>query len=297
MLIGPASKINILSSNVPVNELGMTIYVPDTSYSLKQELQMGNDIFESLKDDNLDTPVAEQTTLSWKYKRKANRHRMFDPHISTQTQYTNKLEYILAVSDIDIIAFFGIESKSIRVQVLNSSDVVIYDKTQETFDRDTTDWVEWTTASPEFITSIFFKDLPFLYESKLKITIDNEGSIAKCGHCVFGESKNLGIALAEPKPISSIRNVISKEKQEDGTVKTENSMTYKRVVINVLVDTSRAPEVQQILEKYTVTPVLYVASEKEGGSDVLLIFGIYKDFDMPIGRNKSLYQLEIEGVT
>ncbi len=296
MLIGPAAAINILSSNVNVTDEGIIQWTANGDVELSLEVQKGDDIFESLTVNNNAEPVAETTTLEYKYLRKSNRLKMFDPYINTKTVRADNLTYELAVSDIDMVAFFGLEAKSVRVEMFNATGTSFYDKTIVTYDRDTTDWASWSTASAEFSTNAFFKDLPFIFDAKLKITIENTGSLVKCGHCAFAESKNLGITLADPKPISSIRNIINKEKLPDGTIKTENSMTYKRVVANVLLDTNRASEVQNILEKYTVTPCIYVADEREGGVDTLLTFGLYKDFDMPIGINKTQYQLEIEGV-
>lgn len=296
MYIVVPEPVIIKSSNIPVVEDSIPVFVTGQTYNLGIEVQKGEDIFESLKDDNSDIPVAQTTSLSWQYKRKTNYKRMFDDSMTSFTSNDGEIYYELRTNDIDIVSFFGLVATSVKVELYGYENTQLYSKEIELYTRVVADWQSWTIARPEFKKTAFFRDIPFAWDGILKITIFNLNGIAQCSHCVFGMSKDLGITLADPKPISSIRNLISKEKQADGSILTANSMTYKRVVANVLLDTSRASEVQNILEEYTVTPSLFVADEREGGIDCLLVFGIYKDFDMPIGLENTEYQLEIEGV-
>ena len=297
MYVVVPESVVVKSSNVPVIEVGITVWATGQIYALGVEVQKGEDIFESLKANNTDTPAPETTTLSWAFKRKTNYKRMFDNSMTSYTSNSNTIYYELTTNDIDIVAFFGLEATSVEVELIGYNNTIIYPKkTVELYTRPVSDWANWTTSRAEFRKTAFFRDIPFVYNATLKITITNLNGTAKCAHCVFGMSRDLGVTLADPKPISSIRNIIDKSRQADGSIKTENSMTYKRVVANVLLDTSRVSEVQNFLELYTVTPALFVADEREGGIDCLLIFGIYKDFDMPIGLDNTEYQLEIEGV-
>lgn len=296
MYIVVPEPVEVISSNVPTIEAGIAVFTTGQNYDLGVEVQKGEDIFESLKANNTDAPIAQTTSLSWEYKRKTNYKRMFDSSMTSYTSNDIEISYDLRTNDIDIVSFFGLEATSVKVELYGYGNTQLYSKEIELYTRAVTDWQNWTIARPEFRKTAFFRDIPFTWNGTLKITISNLNGLAKCSHCTFGMSKDLGITLADPKPISSIRNVISKEKQADGSVITENSMTYKRVVANVLLDTSRASEVQNILEQYSITPSLFVADEREGGIDCLLVFGIYKDFDMPIGLENTEYQLEIEGV-
>lgn len=296
MYVVVPEPVIINSSNVSVIESGIAVWSSSQSYGLGIEVQKGEDIFESLKANNSDVPVAETTTLSWTYKRKTNYKRMFDNSMTSTTANVNHITYELTTNDIDVIAFFGLEATSLKVELRGYNNTLIYSKEIDLYTRVVTDWANWSTSRAEFRKTAFFREIPFVWGGKLTVNIMNVNGIAKCSHCVFGMSKDLGITLRDPKPVSSIRNVIDKSRQSDGSIKTENSMTYKRVVANVLLDTSRVSEVQNILEVYTVTPALFVADEQEGGIECLCIFGIYKDFDMPIGLDNTEYQLEIEGV-
>lgn len=296
MILVPTQLPIILNSNISQIESGITVFITGQSYSLGVEVQKGEDIFESLKANNTDIPIAETTSLSWAFKRKTNYKRMFDDKMSSTTANLSEIHYELLVSDIDIVCFFGLIATSVKIQLFDYLNNLRYEKTMETYTRDISDWARWTSAKATYKNIAFFKDIPIIYNATLKFTILNPSSTAICSHIVFGESVDLGITLAEQKPSSSIRNIISKDKQSDGTVVTTNSMTYKRITAAVLLDTKRASEVQGILEKYTTTPALFIADDREGGIDALVCFGYHKDFDMPIGLDKTEYQLEIEGI-
>jgi len=139
--------------------------------------------------------------------------------------------------------------------------------------------------------------LPFGWECTLKIKISKEQDIAKCGLMTFGRSLDLGLTLLEPKPISSIRNTTTKERLKDGTIKFVNSRVYKRVVLNVLVNTSQVAQIQAILEQYSNQALLFIGVEKDDENlNVLTTFGFFKDFEQAIGLNFSQYQIEIEGI-
>lgn len=295
MYVVVPEPVIINATNISIVESNIAVWAENQVYTLGVEVQKGEDIFESLKEDNLDTPVAETTTLEWQYKRKTNYKRMFDNSLTSTTENEDYITYTLTTNDIDAIAFFGLEATTVKVELRGYNNILIYEKEIDLYTRTVSNWSNWSTSRAEFKKTAYFREIPFIWDGKLTITITNLNGIAKCSHCVFGMSRDLGITLIDPKPVSSIRNIIDKSRQSDGSIRTENSMTYKRVVANVLLDTSRASEVQNFLEVYTVTPALFVADEREGGIDCLLIFGIYKDFDMPIGLDTE-YQLEIEGV-
>lgn len=294
MLVVPKDEVIINTSNVPDIEDGIIVYAAG-SYGLGDIVQMGEDVFESLKADNTDTPVAGTTTLSWKFVRKTNKYLMFDAFMSTATQNNTEITYELTTYDIDTVAFFGLQATSVKVELVKNN-ITLYSKTIETYIREVSNWKEWTIQRPRFRRIVYFRNIPFSYEATLKITISNPTSVAKCSHCTFGVSKDLGITLLEPLPVSSIRNLISKEKQADGSVLTTNSMTYKRVVMNVLLNTDRVTEVQEFLEEYTVEPLLFIGDERDKGIEAICAFGIFKDFDMPIGLDYTEYQIEIEGI-
>ena len=297
MIFIPPQAAVILDSNIVEVEAGITVYNSATTYNTYDLVQHNGEVFESLSDANLDNePVKSSLSLKWNYKRKVNYYKLLDDKMNTATENEDLITYTFSVSDIDTVCFFGLASASVKIELLSFNDDLLFEKEIETYNRKVSDWSRWTVAKPTYKTIAFFRDIPYIYEGKLKISIYSQGSTAKCAHLVFGESVDMGITLVGTKPTSAIQNIISKEKNEDGTVTTSNSMTYKQITASILLDTNSVSEVQNLLEIYTTTPMLFIADEREGGIDSLICFGYYKDFDMPIGLNKTEYSLEIEGI-
>ena len=296
MLVVPKDEVIIISSNVPEIDDGIEVYDKDKTYKIGNVVQTEDCIFESTKDENIDVPIKEKTSLSWLYLGKTNRHKMFDEYMSTSTTYQDELVYEFAVNDIDTICFFGLVTESVKIEIFSEEELV-YEEIKNTYTRFVSNWWEWTVQEGKYKKIAFFRNIPSFYGAKLKVTISFSGGIASCSHLIFGKSLDFGITLVDPKPTSSIRNMVSKEKQSDGNVKTTNSRIYKRVVLNVLLDSSRVDEIQSFLEEYSLTPMLFIGVEKESmDMNSLTAYGFYKDFEQPITLNYSQYQIEIEGI-
>ncbi|PZP11496.1 MAG: hypothetical protein DI602_11450 [Aliarcobacter butzleri] len=295
MLLVPKDELVLLSSNVPTIEDGIEVFDSSKTYNLGKTVQKDECIFESVKSENKDVPLANQTSPSWLYKGKVNKLRMFDDYMSTVTKYP-EIICEFRVSDIDTVAFFNLQAISVKVELYDRNEILLYSLEKDAYKRNVTNWYEWTVQKPIYERTLFFKGLPFTLNCRLKITIKNPNDFAQCGYFMYGRSLDLGLTLLEPKPTSSIRNLLSKERQSDGTVNFSNSRLYKRVTLNVVVESFRITEIQNILEDYTVTPCLFIGVERDDSLNALTVFGFYKDFDKPIGLDYTQYQIEIEGI-
>ncbi|MDS1371026.1 hypothetical protein RJ999_07960 [Aliarcobacter butzleri] len=294
MIVVPKDEIILISSNVPEIEENIEVYNKDITYTVRAIVQMEGCIFESNKDANTDTPIKDKTSLSWLYLGKTNKYKMFDEYMSTSTTYEDELVYKFAVNDIDTICFFGLVAQEVKIEIFQGNELV-YEDIKSTYTRFASNWLEWTVQPSSYKRIIFFKNIPSFYGATLKVTISFPGSLASCSHLIFGKSLDFGMTLVDPKPTSSIRNMVSKEKQADGSVKISNSQVYKRVTLNVLLDTSRVDEVQNFLEEHSLTPMLFIGVENESMNS-LTAYGFYKDFEQPITLDYSQYQIEIEGI-
>ncbi|RBQ28418.1 hypothetical protein [Aliarcobacter vitoriensis] len=298
MVIVPRDEVVILDSNIPEVEAGIPVFSSTANYSLNQTVQFGDSIYESLKDNNKGVvPTQDKNNLNWFYKGKTNKYRMFDEYIDSISSNPNTITYSFNVSDIDTVCFLNLEAFWVKVELYNRYNDLIFSQTKSTYTRNASNWYEWTVAKSASEKVLFFKNIPFSLNCTLKIEINKQGNIAKCGLLMFGGSINLGATLTEPKPVSSIRNIASKERLPDGTIKFTNSRVYKRVVLNVIVETQRISQVQNILEEYTDKPLLFIGAEREDNSlNALTAFGFFRDFDKPIGLDFTQYQIEIEGI-
>jgi len=294
MLVVPRDETNIIYSNVPELDSNIELYDSNKIYSLDDIVQYQGYIYESIKEDNNDEPLLNSNSLSWMKISRTNKYKMFDDLLSTTTSFKDKLIYEFLVDDIDTVCFFGLVAQNVKIE-LYSYDELVYTKEESTYMRYVSNWWEWSVQKAKQKNIIYFNEIPSFYNAKLKVTIDNNGSFASCSHLVFGKSLDFGFTLTNPKPTSSIRNLVSKNKQKDGSVRIEASKTYKRVVLNVLIDVLRIDEFAQFLEKHSLEPMLFI-SERQDNLEALIVFGFFKDFEQAIGLNFSEFQIEIEGI-
>lgn len=294
MLIVLKDEVIVLSSNVPELEDAIEVYEKDKAYAVGAVVQTQRAIYESTKAENTDAPIKDKTSLSWLYLGKTNKYKMFDEYMNTATTYQDELVYEFAVNDIDTICFFGLVAQEVKIEIFQG-DELVYEEVKSTYTRFVSNWWEWTVQKGSYKKIAFFRNIPSFYGATLKVTIFFPESLASCSHLIFGKSLDFGMTLVDPKPTSSIRNMVSKDKQADGSVKTSNSQVYKRVTLNVLLDTSRVDEIQDFLEEYSLTPMLFIGVENENMNS-LTAYGFYKDFEQPITLDYSQYQIEIEGI-
>ncbi|MGE4517321.1 MAG: hypothetical protein AB7D96_10720 [Arcobacteraceae bacterium] len=297
MLIAPQTDILIVGSNVPEYESGIHIYSeePTKVFVVDEETQHGDTVWKCLK-ANTSNIEPGSNSLYWKATRKTNRHKLFDPRRSYATTNPQTIEYTLTVGDVDTVAFLGIDAETIRVVIKDYDGVVRYDHTIEAKNRNVSNWYDWTYVKARQRPAVHFTNLPMIFNATMEITIDNNQADARCTHMAFGTSMDLGITLIDPSPTIGTRNIIPKTKEADGSVKTDNSLTYKRITAYVMVENKRVDDVYEQVDVLNGTPCLFIVDEREKGFASLLAFGFFKDFDIPIGYQKSVYQIEIEGV-
>lgn len=296
MLIVPREKIILQSTNAE-NDENIEAYNNTKNYALDAIVKANNNIYKSLKANNLgNAPKEEKTSLEWEYLGKTNAYKMFDDYINTITKNNENITCEFLVDDIDTLAFFNLEALNVEVWLFSSQGIELFYQKKEAYKRYVYNWLDWTIQKPIFEKILYFKGLPIALNCRLKIKINNSNSEAKCGFFMCGRSLDLGLTLIDPKPTSSIRNLVSKEKINEDLTVFKNSKLYKRVVLNVLVESDRISDIQNILEMFSLTPCLFVGVEGSDEYNALTVFGYYKDFDKPIGLNKTSYQIEIEGI-
>ena len=298
MLIAPQATIDIKSTNVSEYEADIDVYdeLASKVYAVDELTQLGDTVWKCLKATTQDiTPGTNN--LIWKAERKTNRYKIFDPRRSYSTINAQSIKYTLNVGDVDTVAFFGIQAKFIKIVVKDANGDERYNHTIEATVRPVSNWYDWTYVKAQRRAAVHFTKLPMIYNATMEVTIDNDLADAKCTHMAFGTSMDWGITLINPSPTLGTRNLISKSKESDGSVKTDNSLTWKRITANVLVDNERVDSVFELVEIYNGVPCLFIVDEREKGFSSLLVYGFFKDFDIPIGYQMSEYQIEIEGVS
>lgn len=300
MYIVPKKQVVILESNILDADSNYVQFDLGNSYNLLDEVQYGEDIFRSLKADNTDTPVAQTTTLSWKYLKKANKWAAFDEYNSTKTTHETEVMYIVESRYVDYIGIMNLKASKIKLELFNLDDDVnvsspIWTYEENTFYRSSYNYSEYITKEATFKRT-FIQDIFPYYKTKLKISIT--GTNVEVGNIIYGKKIDLGIVLDNNGLVSDLGNLIDIEIDSNtGNIKQVPIMPRKDLTIPVLIETKDYERVKNVLEDYLGTACLFVALKgvKNKLPNVAL-YGFYKNIRTPIGAKYSEYELLIKGV-
>lgn len=304
MIIAPRKDIEIVATNINMLEPGVDVYSPTDTYSNGALVQVNGDthkIYKSTLEGNigvnptLDVNPTTGVGSAWVDYGATNYNRAFDNLSSNKCRNIELIYYKFKISDVDLLMINAIEADNVRIVVTNlDNSQELLNETIITKTRDVEDWFDWTYAVDEYKKSLF-KLLPMVFNATLEIYINAPGGTAEVGHIVYGRSKNVGLTLADPAPITSRRGITSKVRDASGNLVTRKISRYKRITINCIIDTYAVDSVENRLDYFADTPCIIVGDERDGGFSSLSIYGEIKDHDMPIGISKSIYQLTVEG--
>lgn len=291
MQIVPQQEVNLISTNVPENT--EPAYDSEETYSEGDKVQLKNKIYECEVNNTIRIDP-ETNPLTWYYIGYVNKWAMFDYFMTSKTTTSGTIEVELGTQDVDSLALFGLYADSVTIELTNNIDSsVIFSKTTSLVDYEISDWWEWTYTQPTYKGDLFFR-LPMVYDGTLKITIEQRDGISKCAYVAFGQSQNVGCTLHGAKV--SYRSNSYKTRNKMGQVYLQKNISWKRATIPVFVVDKRIDDIESKFKNIEGVPTLFIGDEREGGFEALLIFGFYRDFDIPIGANSSSYEIEVESL-
>lgn len=290
MLIALQRPVQLTNTNIPNNS--ESTWDKSTSYNEGDIVQYENYIYKALTANSNVEPDTDPTI--WFKVGPTNKWAAFDGWTDTSTILNDDITYEFKTSDIDVIAFFDLYATSIKVELINNVDnSTIFLNTYDLEIYNVSDWWEWT-----YNTSFYKKDLavflPLVYDGTLKVTIYNRDGTTQISNIAYGRSENLGASLYGTTV--SRRTTINKTRSPDGRLYTSIGNGYKKITVPVMIDTKLVDEVVRRLDEIDGIPTLFIGDEREGGFESLLVYGFFRDLDVPISLVKSRYEIEIEGV-
>jgi len=306
MIAAPRDTPVILDSNIPVIETDIEVYVDTKAYKVRDKVQINSDtnrIYKAYKDVPAGISPTEDVNPTtgrgsyWFDDGATNYKRAFDELGSSTCKNAESIYYKFAISDIDVLMLSNLKATTVKIKIVNlDANVVLLEKEYFTQTRKVFDWQEWTTEPAEY-SSTFYKILPFAFNATLEIWINNTAENAEVGHIAYGRSKNYGLSLVDPKPVSSRRGITSKTRDSSGNIVTRRKSRYRRMKVTCMIETDSVDILEDRLEVIVDTPCIFVGDEKDGGIKALLIYGELKDHDTAIAVKDTYttFILEIEG--
>lgn len=186
----------LTSSNVAETE---TLWAVGTTYALDAAVYVVESgihaRYVSLQNSNLAKVPADEPTW-WRYEGATNRWAMFDETASSLT--TNAEAIVVAIQlpvteRADVLYLQGLEGRTVRVQVEDPTDGLVYDETVSLSDPGTiTDPYAWLFDPVAYKTELLVPDLPNGAGSLITVRIANTGGTAACGNLVVGYRQVIG---------------------------------------------------------------------------------------------------------
>lgn len=300
-LIRPVTvaDVNLLSSSVA--ETDYAAYNAGTTYGLgDRAIYVVADthwIVESLQAGNIGhTPTGADTDTWWLKLGATNRWKMFDGAVQSRTTAAEEIvvELSSATNRIDSIALFNVDCASARVRVIDATDGVVYDQTKNMVSPSgITDWYAFSFEPIVRIRDYVFTDLPPYLNATIEVTLTDTGGTAKCGACVPGLSRNLGLTQYGVE-VGILDNSV-KEKDAFGNFTIVERAYSRWASFQVLIAKAMVDELQILLAAYRATAVVVVGSEEYAAT---MIYGYYTRMRTVIPYpNESILSIEFEGLT
>lgn len=286
---------SLTSTNVPENDY--PVYSAATTYFTGNRVIViaTHKIYESLQDSNTNKyppNYLSGTPTWWMEVGPTNAWAMFDEAVATQTQNPDTIQTVLQPGRINTLGFLQIDCDSITIN-MEVDSTVVYSRTISAVSSNVSNWYEYFFEPIVRKTDLVFTDLPVFGTGVITIMIDATGGTAKCGVCLAGYYKELGVMLWGVEV--SIIDYSRKETDEFGAFSVVQRGYSKRVSADLFVENSQINETTRLLAEYRATPVLWIGSEEFAAT---IVYGFFRDFSVVIADPAgSQCNIEIEGLT
>jgi hypothetical protein len=296
-IVRPYSIVDSTLTACNVPETDYAAYNSGTTYALGAlVIVIGTNvhtIYESLQAGNVGhDPITSSTW--WLDRGKTNKWKMFDALVNSQTVYAGDITFTLAITGrVNSISFLNVYASAIRVVMTDAVDGVVYDETDDLrSDLGITDWWAWFFEPPEWNGESIVTGLPTYSNPTLSITISGIAGESRCGTCVVGLTRDMG--LTQFGASVGIQDYSVKTRDTWGNFTIREQAFNKRVNFTLNVPSGMVDRLQNLLAEYRATPILYIGADEYGATAVL---GFYKDFSISIAYfSYSVCTIEIEGL-
>lgn len=283
-----------ISSNVP--ESSYAAWNSASNYVVGDRVYLASThkVYQSKTSNTNKNPST--STDDWIVVGATNRWAAFDGSVSSQTTNPNSIVYELqfARPATWVQALNLTNANSMRVEVIDSGSVTIYDKTINLRPLPSTvGWWQWFFGQRYFKNEVSFDDLPVNPDTKIRITITG-GSQLGVGVLIFGQPQYFTLGVQMGAGVG-IQDYSRKERNEFGDIVVVPRAFAKRANFNMLANASEVDVIMRVFSRIRATPCLWVGSERY---EATTIYGFWKNFDILIDYPEySVLQLELEGLT
>lgn len=299
VLVSP-TPIQLTNSNVP--EENYPVWDSSTTYNsgdvvLVENLGMNGITkkYKSLQDSNTNHYPPDYPDW-WQDLGATNKWKMFDEYSITQTENTNNIIVSFHVDFIFHLLLFNIEASSVTIKYYdpNTSDLI----KQVTFSNlHSYVYAEWANINEYYYTqNLLITPQVYYRHVDCELTIEHNGSTAKCGLMIVGYGYKLGELKTSPR--IEFMDYSRKETDDYGRVYLQQGNYTYNADIDLLCTTYQLDRTIRILSENRAKACAWIlADDITSSQEVLLLYGFYKDFNFTIDTTKTATgSIMIEGL-
>lgn len=221
---------------------------------------------------------------------------MFDDKINTQVESTDKIELVVTANKINSVAFFALDALSIDLELTNNiSGLVVFTETINLLQDLSTSWSDYWFQDISFKRDVISKTFPFYANASLKITIHKTGSTAKCGMCVIGRRRFVGLTL--PGVSLGVEDYSVVERDDvTGDIALRQGKWSKRGEFDIKIGRGGGDQVLKMLIAVRGKPSVWIGDNKNK-IESALIYGFSSDFFTIWNTPRNIFgSIEITGL-
>lgn len=276
-------------------------------YSTGDVVYKGAMLYESLTSSNTSDPATNSTGTgaTWLHLGKTNPWRMFDEYVGTQTEgpdvatdVDSEIEFIINQNNVEYVAFFRLDARYITLQMLDDMDAILWQETYDLFANveDVIDWYEYFFGDESMPKQDIMIRLPWTtYNERIKATITQTSTRAKCGNLAAGRGRFLG--STQWKPEVSILDYSRKDTDDFGRTYLKQGRYATLIRGRLVLDNELFDATKNFLERARGTANVWDFNEDGTAWDGLMVYGFYRDFKMILNSpGGSICTLDVQGL-
>lgn len=267
-----------------------------TTYASGAQVLRLDSVYQSLQASNLNHAPDSSPTW-WTRLGPGNKWAMFDDQVSTQTVGAAPLAVSFQAGAFDSMAVLGTDAATVTLVVTDGAlGPEVYRRTVGLGADVVTNWYEYFYSDLDYRrTQVLFTGVPLMGSAVAHLEVVGSGTV-RVGHVAWGRMKPVGGLRYGVK--AGIKDFSRKETDDFGVTTFVRRANSKTLVAQLEVQKAELNSTQNLLTALRATPVVWVGSDDPSYSDLMVVFGFYRDFygsvDYP---TKAIYSLEIEGLT
>ena len=268
-----------------------------TTYAKDAIVDYGTHYYISLVNSNTNNIPDVVGSTFWAFVGPDNTHAMFDGQVSTATTSATPLIVTIAPGIVNSLALVGLVGSDLTVEMRDGgASPPIYSRTINLDGTVLADWYMYFFEPFVQLGEVVLTDIPPYANGEITVTLSSGGNVA-IGELIVGTVYELGTADLEQGATVGIIDYSRKDTDPDTGATTFVRRAFsKRMSGQFLLNNSQINEVQRILADIRAVPSVFIGSEVEDYSP-LIVYGFYRDFSIDIAYpTKSFCRLEVEGL-